>query len=53
MNDMGKMTKHKCDWKPTELEAGKAAKALYAHTATILGNPNQFKPRYDLDRMKK
>lgn len=48
---MGKMTKHKCDWKPTQLEAAIAAKELHAHTATILGNPNQFKPRYDLDRM--
>ena len=51
MYEMGKMTKHKCDWKPTQLEAAIAAKELYAHTAAILGNPNQFKPRYDLDRM--
>lgn len=51
MYEMGKMTKHKCDWKPTQLEAAIAAKELHAHTATILGNPNQFKPRYDLDRM--
>ena len=45
---MGKGTKHKCDWKPTTLDAAIAAQRLHKHTALILGNPNAFKPKYDL-----
>lgn len=44
---MGKGTKHKCDWKPTTLEAAIAAMQLHAHTAKILGNPKVFKPEND------
>ena len=44
---MGKGTKHKCDWKPTKLDAAIAAMKLHAHTAKILGNPKVFLPSND------
>lgn len=44
---MGKGTTHKCDWKPTTLDAAIAVMKLHAHTAKILSNPKAFSPAND------
>lgn len=44
---MGRGTKHKCEWKPTILQAVIDARTLYKHTTKIMANEKVFSPAND------